>query len=428
MRIDDLIRESRARLDPSARGGDAALPAAAKPDMAVFVPMSAASLALPDLLLEFTVLIAKRQQLSELLPQAVKERLYPPGESGPVSLSDGMAALVRGNRQASVQARQIAAEMDLIDRVPEWGAEKATAQALSSAIGESLDILRHSTANPAAAREPSAAEAPPSGSIPEPGPNASEPPLMLRQGATASSAGRFESLLSAAASGQDSLRNFLQSLPEAVRIFKSAQAGRSGGEIPPPVLNRIMEQAPPWVSDTARRENSPVILEFWGYSKAADMEPWRHLSPGQRQETAETLKELASTYEQPEPFRASDDNSHRAMTMQTALYAPGAERPYPALVQIFEETKERGPSGEKEQEIWVRVAISTENIGSVDLSFRLQDRKYLTIFSRFADPLSAAEFRSALPEIRRELSDTPLELKKIAVTHRGVGGDDDGGQ
>jgi hypothetical protein len=143
------------------------------------------------------------------------------------------------------------------------------------------------------------------------------------------------------------------------------------------------------------------------------------IKPNERQQSAAALKELASTYEQPEIFRLPvEDASSRGFIFQAALYAPGQDKSYPALIQVYEENKDRGNPEIPEQEVWVRVSLETDNIGTVDLSFRLQDKKYLTIFSRFADPDAAAEFRASLPEIRKELAETPLELKKIAVMQR----------
>ena len=69
--------------------------------------------------------------------------------------------------------------------------------------------------------------------------------------------------------------------------------------------------------------------------------------------------------------------------------------------------------------------METDNIGPVDLSFRLQDKKYLSVFTRFAKPGTAAAFRECLSEIRGEFAGTSLQLKKIAVSERSsnAGGD-----
>ena len=132
-----------------------------------------------------------------------------------------------------------------------------------------------------------------------------------------------------------------------------------------------------------------------------------------------TLKELAATFEQPGAFRTTvDDGTARGMTIQMALYAPGQAKPYPAILQVYEEKRERGPGQPPEQEIWVRVSLETDYIGPVDLSFRLQDKKYLSVFTRFAKPGTASAFRECLSEIREEFAGSTLQLKKIAVTER----------
>ena len=108
----------------------------------------------------------------------------------------------------------------------------------------------------------------------------------------------------------------------------------------------------------------------------------------------------------------------KVLTFQMALYAPDQEKTYPALIQIFEEKRERGPGQLPEQEVWVRVSLETDNIGPVDLSFRLQDKTNLSIFTRFSKPEIASAFKDCLPEIRAEIADTNLQLQKIAVTER----------
>ncbi len=245
--------------------------------------------------------------------------------------------------------------------------------------------------------------------------------------ATATSrAGRFELLLSVLGSRPEALSKLVLLLPEAVAAAEKKLPIRNEGKAS--TYDKLARSAPKWLISLAERENKPELLEFWIAAKAADLAPWLKLGPVDRQQLTVTLEELASTFEQPETFRPTgEDSASRGLMLQASLYAPGQEKPYPAIIQIFEEKKERGNEQLPEQEVWVRVSMETHNIGAVDLSFRLQDKKYLTIFSRFADPEAASGFRSYLPEMRKEFAATHLELKKIAVMQKhGVGGTEDG--
>jgi len=224
------------------------------------------------------------------------------------------------------------------------------------------------------------------------------------------------------------LSKLFSMLPEIVAATEGALPAKSEGKASAVAFDKLARSAPQWLTSMAEREQKPELLEFWTAAKAADLTPWVQLGQTERQQSAATLKELVSTFEQPGMFRnQGDDSASRGLMLQVALYAPGQEKPYPALIQIYEEKKDRGSSQPPEQEVWVRVSLETDYIGVVDLSFRLQDKKYLTIFSRFADVDSASEFQSSISEIREELAATPFELKNISVTQRSaVGGMADG--
>ncbi len=252
--------------------------------------------------------------------------------------------------------------------------------------------------------------------------------LLSAASSVLSRTGRFELLLSNLASRPEALSKLFSMLPEIVAATEGALPAKSEGKASAVAFDKLARSAPQWLTSMAEREQKPELLEFWTAAKAADLTPWVQLGQTERQQSAATLKELVSTFEQPGMFRnQGDDSASRGLMLQVALYAPGQEKPYPALIQIYEEKKDRGSSQPPEQEVWVRVSLETDYIGVVDLSFRLQDKKYLTIFSRFADVDSASEFQSSISEIREELAATPFELKNISVTQRSaVGGMADG--
>ena len=243
-----------------------------------------------------------------------------------------------------------------------------------------------------------------------------------------SQSGRFEGLLTTLASRPESLNNLIALLPEVMSSIKSVLPDRKENKAGGAAYEKLARSAPKWLQTLSERENVPELLEFWVAAKTTDLIPWAKLSLDERQQSMETLKELASTYDQPALFRSSgEDSTSRSLMFQVALYAPGLEKPYPALIQIYEEKKDRGNAELPEQEIWVRVSLETNHIGAVDFSFRLQDKKYLTIFSRFADSTVASDFQEFLPEIQQELAATSLELKKFAVAQQhGAGVIEDG--
>ena len=234
---------------------------------------------------------------------------------------------------------------------------------------------------------------------------------------------QLEMLVTVAMSQPATLDSMLAILPTVMTNVKLSFFLRNDDPVGMAGYEKILATAPKWLTELSDRLNKPELLEFWVAAKAADLAPWIELSSTERQLSMDSLKELAVSFEQPEAFRQRHDdaNSH-SLTLQTALYAPGQEKPYPALIQIYEEKKERGASQPPEQEIWIRLSLETHNIGMVELSFRLQDKKYLSVYSRFADSAVAADFQEYLPEIQNELSDSSFEVKKIAIAQRSQSG------
>ena len=242
-----------------------------------------------------------------------------------------------------------------------------------------------------------------------------QPVAANAQLATTSQVVQFELLLSSVAARPELLEKMIAVLPKTLPTKELLQSD----QVKQAAYETLTQAAPKWLKTMAEKEQKPVLLQFWVAAKVADLGPWLTMEPLERQQLITVLKELNTTYEQPEVFRTPrEDNTSRSFMMQIPLYAPGQETPYPALIQVFEEKKERGNGQLPEQEVWVRVSLETDHIGTVDLSFRLQDKKYLSIFSRFANPDAASEFRASLPELRKEMAGTSLELKKIAVTGR----------
>jgi hypothetical protein len=242
-----------------------------------------------------------------------------------------------------------------------------------------------------------------------------QPVATNAQPVTTSQISQFELLLSSVAARPELLEKLIAALPKTLPTKELLQSDK----VKLTAYETLTQAAPKWLKAMVEREERPALLQFWVAAKVADLKPWLTMEPLERQQLITALKELNTTYEQPEAFRTPrEDTASRSFMMQIPLYAPGQETPYPALIQVFEEKKERGNGQLPEQEVWVRVSLETDHIGTVDLSFRLQDKKYLSIFSRFANPDAASEFRASLPELRKEMAGTSLELKKIAVAGR----------
>ena len=433
MKIDDFIRTSLLKSDVSIKKNtDIETGSLMDSSNIIANAASETEISLPDLLQAFGRQVARRQEMSDSLPASIRSKLAEVLRSSQdesastnifehATIQQGVTGLVRENRILSGVMRLLVSELEFIERAPEFmenltvsgDANNSSTPAVTSSTASPVQLtslkpeVLQDLVNEGLNRLASVTEGTGQqqfASLPSP---------------ISSLTGRFEWLITSLATRPESWNSLLNLLPEVMSTVKSALSDRTGGKITAPAYEKLAQSAPKWLMSMADQENKPELLEFWVAAKAADIIPWAKLGQTQRQQSMETLKELASTYDQPELFRTpGEDSASRGLMFQIALYVPGQEKPHPALVQIYEENKDRGNAQPPEQEVWIRVSLDTDHIGTVDLSFRLQNKKYLTIFSRFADLTVASEFQACLPEIRQELAATSIELKKIAVTQQ----------
>lgn len=178
---------------------------------------------------------------------------------------------------------------------------------------------------------------------------------------------------------------------------------------------------PPEVREAAAKLAQPSLVRLWQDLKVNDLQQWALKDTPQLEKTSQALKEIASFFDVPKDNLAQNRSSAGATSYswQLVFYPAGPDKPYPALIQVYRDGGDAEPaSGAKREDLWIRVALKTENIGVVDLSFHLQGRRFLSVMTRFADPETAAMFREWRGEMIKSLSSEAFDLRAFQIYSR----------
>ena len=93
---------------------------------------------------------------------------------------------------------------------------------------------------------------------------------------------------------------------------------------------------------------------------------------------------------------------------------------FPAYIHVYDENEEDPAApGERKKETWLRVCLLTENIGAVDLTFRMYEKRNLDVRVLFSEPKMIQAFGEYIPEFEESFIDTPLVLKDLKVALAG---------
>ena len=97
--------------------------------------------------------------------------------------------------------------------------------------------------------------------------------------------GRFELLVSTAATRPELMQKFLTMLPELIYADNLLPEAK----VTPTVYQTLVQTAPQWLKKLAEREERPAVLQFWVAVKTADLEPWLRMEPLERQQLTAVL-------------------------------------------------------------------------------------------------------------------------------------------
>ncbi|MDR1702279.1 MAG: hypothetical protein LBR56_05845 [Sporomusaceae bacterium] len=217
--------------------------------------------------------------------------------------------------------------------------------------------------------------------------------------------------LSAAKNNLDILLNSFQGF---------GQFGAEEENLTRSLLKQTLTSLPPQIQQAALKHNLPELPRAWLLTKLAALEAnIKEQAAAEIKLTANNVRVLSTLMQRSAVTPSIEHQSgNTVLSFSTPLYF-GEGQAYPANIHIYQEYAEGGTAAagrkRKKNETWVRITLDTQNIGNVDTFFRLYDQDKLDVRVRFQEAQTAAEFGEFLPEIRRAMQDSPLELTDLSV-------------
>ena len=189
------------------------------------------------------------------------------------------------------------------------------------------------------------------------------------------------------------------------------------------LLRLCQSHIPASVQQAAQQQNLPDLPKLWAFMQLCD------LAYLKEKDNAASLKkasrDVAEFASMMKGAMASENSQategQRSMSLMVPLYMGDQEKTaFPAYIHVYDETEDDPASpGERKKETWLRVCLLTENIGAVDLTFRMYEKRNLDVRVLFSEPKMIKAFGEYIPEFEQSFTDTPLVLKDLKVALAG---------
>jgi len=184
------------------------------------------------------------------------------------------------------------------------------------------------------------------------------------------------------------------------------------------LTDNMEESIPEKIRQAAVQHNIPELRQTWVIQRLAAAREWLATPPEVLRQASQTLHEMAASIPRASSDTPSEATSgQNSLNMVIPLYFGEDKKAYPAYIHVYRDKDENsGKTDGTTAETWLRVCISTQNIGIVDMVFHIYGDKQLNIRLNFSDASLAGKFKENIAAIRTKLDkDSPLTLADFNV-------------
>jgi predicted house-cleaning noncanonical NTP pyrophosphatase (MazG superfamily) len=179
-------------------------------------------------------------------------------------------------------------------------------------------------------------------------------------------------------------------------------------------LANFMEQAAETFTLQAPKNMQAVALKQQVLEEMA--EAFQDKNPEELKAAIKVIKELSESLAKPTGVTADRQEAQKVLTLALPLYFGEGQTVYPAYIHVYyQEQEDKKNPGQKVAETWLRICLETENIGVVDVAFRLYDENNLDVKVRFTEEEAAIGFTKGIEEVKEQLRQLPFTLGDILV-------------
>ena len=183
------------------------------------------------------------------------------------------------------------------------------------------------------------------------------------------------------------------------------------------LLRTIQSNIPASIQQAGQRMGVDELPKLWAFMQLCDLSQLKkmkgHHYRSASKEINNFVNSMKGSMHSEGSFKA---DGQKSISFMMPLYlGDGTVQSYPAYVHIYDEPPHEDERGIMRKDTWFRVCVLTESIGAVDVVCRLYEGNNLNLRVMFSDKESVNEFSEYLPDIRKALYDTPINLTDLKI-------------
>ena len=183
------------------------------------------------------------------------------------------------------------------------------------------------------------------------------------------------------------------------------------------LLRTIQSNIPASIQQAGQRMGVDELPKLWAFMQLCDLSQLKkmkgHHYRSASKEINNFVNSMKGSMHSEGSFKA---DGQKSISFMMPLYlGDGTVQSYPAYVHIYDEPPHEDERGIMRKDTWFRVCVLTESIGAVDVVCRLYEGNNLNLRVIFSDKESVTEFSEYLPDIRKALYDTPINLTDLKI-------------
>lgn len=214
-----------------------------------------------------------------------------------------------------------------------------------------------------------------------------------------------------------------QSLGQVKQLLQQFFSSKSG-EVPVKELanfhklfSRVGQQIPKEVQQAALQYQLPKLTDAYVLLKLHDIMQWKDMSADVLRECSEKLQDLSNSVQKSIAANGGEKTSTQTIAAFTMpIIFEGTSQPYPLYIHIFSDGEQENKNLiSKGREVWMRLSLTTENIGTVNVLLHFYGERQLNVKVDFSSSEYVKSFLDYVPDIKANIDDLKIKLADINV-------------
>lgn len=183
------------------------------------------------------------------------------------------------------------------------------------------------------------------------------------------------------------------------------------------LLRTIQGSIPASIQQASQRQGMEGLPKLWAFMQLCDIGQLKKMKGHNYRNASKQINNFVASMKGSMTSEGSyKADGQKSISFMMPLYCgDGTAQSYPAYIHIYDEPPHEDERGVMRKDTWFRVCVLTESIGAVDVVCRLYEGNNLNLRVIFSDQESVTEFSDYLPDIRKALYNTPINLTDLKI-------------